>query len=46
VPHTLVGELVRALCDGHLVRISTIGSDAERHAVAVHLAVKAFTCLA
>jgi hypothetical protein len=43
VPHTLVGELVRAQWDGHLVRISRIGSDGERHAVAVHLAVKAGT---
>jgi hypothetical protein len=43
VPHTLVGELVRAQWDGHLVRIYTIGSDADRQAVAVHLAVQAGT---
>ncbi len=40
VPHTLVGELVRAQWDGHLVRIYPMGTDGERRAVAVHLAVK------
>ena len=43
VPHALVGELVRAQWDGHLVRISTLGADPDRRAVAVHLAVKAGT---
>jgi Integrase core domain len=43
VPHTLVGELVRAQWDGHLVRIYGVGTDGERHAIAVHLAVKAGT---
>jgi transposase len=40
VPHTLVGELVRVQWDGHLVRISRIAMDGERHAIAIHLAVK------
>jgi len=43
VPHTLVGELVRAQWDGQLVRIYTRSVDGERHAVAVHLAVRAGT---
>jgi transposase len=43
VPHTLVGALVRAQWDGHLVRIYTSDADGERHALAVHLAVKAGT---
>jgi hypothetical protein len=43
VPHTLVGELVRAQWDAHLVRIYTLGLDGERQAIAVHLAVKAGT---
>jgi len=43
VPHTLVGELVRAQWDGHLVRIYRVATDGERHAIAVHLAVTAGT---
>jgi len=40
VPHTLVGEQVRAQWDGHLVRIYTLASDGERRLVAVHLRVQ------
>lgn len=40
VPHTLVGELVRAQWDGHLVRIYKIGDDGQRLALAVHLWVR------
>ena len=41
VPHTLVGEQVRAQWDGHLVRIYTLATDGERRLVAVHLRVQA-----
>ena len=37
VPHTLVGDHVRAQWDGHLVRIYAVGADGQRRAVAVHL---------
>jgi hypothetical protein len=40
VPHTLVGEQVRAQWDGHLVRVYSVGTDDERRAVAVHLRVQ------
>jgi hypothetical protein len=40
VPHTLVGEQVRAQWDGHLVRIYTLGIDGERRLLAVHLRVQ------
>lgn len=43
VPHTLVGELVRAHWDGHLVRIYPRAADGEPHPLAVHLTVKAGT---
>jgi transposase len=37
VPHTLVGEQVRAQWDGHLVRMYAADADGQRRAVAVHL---------
>jgi hypothetical protein len=40
VPHTLVGEQVRAQWDGHLFRIYTLGIDGERRPLAVHLRVQ------
>jgi hypothetical protein len=40
MPHTLVGALVRAQWDGHLVRISALGAGGETQGVAVYLAVK------
>lgn len=40
VPHTLVGQQVRAQWDGHLVRVYRLDADGLRQAVAVHLCVK------
>jgi hypothetical protein len=40
VPHTLVGEQVRAQWDGHLVRVYRIAADGQLQTVAVHLPVK------
>jgi Integrase core domain len=37
VPHTLVGDHVRAQWDGHLVRVYAVDADGRRRAVAVHL---------
>jgi transposase len=41
VPHTLVGQQVRAQWNGHLVRVYRVDADGQRQAVAVHLHVKA-----
>jgi hypothetical protein len=40
VPHTLVGEQVRAQWDGHLVRVYALATDGERRLVAFHLRVQ------
>jgi len=40
VPHTLVGQQVRAQWDGHLLRVYRVDAAGQRHAVAVHLCVK------
>jgi len=40
VPHTLVGQQVRAQWDGHLVRVYRVDADGQRQPVAVHLRVK------
>jgi len=43
VPHTLVGEQVRAQWDGHLVHVYGLATDGERRLVAVHLHVQPST---